>query len=50
MPELPEVEVIARGLERTLVGRTIISVEGVSLTRLSEPADTLVPEIGRAHV
>lgn len=43
MPELPEVEVIARGLERTLVGRTIVSVEGVSLTRLSEPADTLVP-------
>lgn len=49
MPELPEVEVIARGLERTLVGRTITSIEAVSLTRLSEPAETLVPRVvGRA--
>jgi formamidopyrimidine-DNA glycosylase len=45
MPELPEVEVIARGLHGTLVGRSIISVEVPGLTRLSEPADTLVPRI-----
>jgi len=45
MPELPEVEVIARGLDRPLKGRTIISTEVPGLTRLSEPADTLVPKV-----
>ena len=51
MPELPEVEVIARGLDATLAGRTVVSVEVPGLTRLSEPADTLVPKIvGRTVV
>lgn len=45
MPELPEVEVIARGLHKTLVGRTIQSVVYADLTRLSEPADTLLPKL-----
>ena len=27
MPELPEVETVRRGLERLVVGRTILSVE-----------------------
>ncbi|BDQ34157.1 bifunctional DNA-formamidopyrimidine glycosylase/DNA-(apurinic or apyrimidinic site) lyase [Pseudodesulfovibrio portus] len=48
MPELPEVEVIARGLDATLKGRTIVSAEVPGLTRLSEPANTLVPKaVGR---
>lgn len=45
MPELPEVEVIARGLDATLKGRNIISAEVPGLTRLSEPAETLVPKV-----
>lgn len=45
MPELPEVEVIARGLDATLPGRTIVSVDHVDLTRLSEPAETLLPKV-----
>lgn len=45
MPELPEVEVIARGLDGTLSGRTIASVGVPGLTRLSEPAETLVPKV-----
>lgn len=45
MPELPEVEVIARGLEQSLFGRSIVSIDAMSLTRLSEPAETLVPSI-----
>ena len=45
MPELPEVEVIARGLDATLPGRTIVSVEVPGLTRLSESAGTLVPKV-----
>lgn len=45
MPELPEVEVIARGLHSTLVGRRIVSADHVDLTRLSEPGETLVPRI-----
>lgn len=45
MPELPEVEVIARGLHTSLAGRTITAIHSVSPTRLSEPADTLVPGI-----
>jgi len=45
MPELPEVEVISRGLNTTLPGRTIVSVEHVDLTRLSEPAETLLPKV-----
>jgi len=54
MPELPEVEVIARGLHSTLVGRIIESAEYVDLTRLSESAETLIPRtvgrtIGRAY-
>ena len=42
---MPEVEVIARGLDRTLSGRTIASVEVPGLTRLSEPEETLVPAV-----
>ena len=45
MPELPEVEVIARGLDASVAGRTIVSVEVPGLTRLSEPEDTLVPKV-----
>ena len=45
MPELPEVEVIARGLDATLTGRTVVSTEVPGLTRLSEPAETLVPKV-----
>ncbi len=45
MPELPEVEVIARGLHRSLMGRRIESVEHTDLTRLSEGADTLLPKL-----
>ncbi len=45
MPELPEVEVIARGLHLTIKGRTIVSVHAVDMTRLSESADTLVPMV-----
>lgn len=45
MPELPEVEVIARGLESTLVGRSIVAAEYVDLTRLSEPQDSLIPNV-----
>lgn len=51
MPELPEVEVIARGLDATLAGRTIVSADAVGLTRLSEPASSLVPRVtGRTIV
>ena len=53
MPELPEVEVIARGLNASLEGRRIESAEHVDLTRLSESAETLLPKlVGRfvAHV
>ncbi|MGE4194912.1 MAG: bifunctional DNA-formamidopyrimidine glycosylase/DNA-(apurinic or apyrimidinic site) lyase [Pseudodesulfovibrio sp.] len=51
MPELPEVEVIARGLDATLAGRTIESVTVPGLTRLSEPAESLVPRVvGRTVV
>ncbi|MFH1914048.1 MAG: bifunctional DNA-formamidopyrimidine glycosylase/DNA-(apurinic or apyrimidinic site) lyase [Pseudomonadota bacterium] len=45
MPELPEVEVIARGLCATLVGRVVSCVEPVDCTRLSEAASTLVPKV-----
>jgi formamidopyrimidine-DNA glycosylase len=45
MPELPEVEVIARGLDASVAGRTIVSVEVPGLTRLSEPEDALVPKV-----
>ncbi|CCH49563.1 bifunctional DNA-formamidopyrimidine glycosylase/DNA-(apurinic or apyrimidinic site) lyase [Pseudodesulfovibrio piezophilus] len=45
MPELPEVEVIARGLDSTLPGRRIALANHVDLTRLSEPAATLLPRI-----
>jgi len=51
MPELPEVEVIARGLNATLKGRTIVSAKVPGLTRLSDPAETLVPRVvGRTIV
>ena len=51
MPELPEVEVIARGLDRTLTGRSVITAEVPGLTRLSESAETLVPKVlGRTVV
>ncbi|BCS88926.1 bifunctional DNA-formamidopyrimidine glycosylase/DNA-(apurinic or apyrimidinic site) lyase [Pseudodesulfovibrio sediminis] len=51
MPELPEVEVIARGLDHTLKGRTILSAEVPGLTRLSDPAESLVPRVvGRTIV
>lgn len=45
MPELPEVEVIARGLQRSLKGRTIEEACHVDLTRLSEPASSLLSRI-----
>lgn len=45
MPELPEVEVIARGLNADVAGLRIESVEVPGLTRLSEPAETLVPKV-----
>lgn len=45
MPELPEVEVIARGLRATLVGRVVSAVECVDPTRLSDCAATLVPVV-----
>lgn len=45
MPELPEVEVIARGLHASLTGRIITAVNGVSPTRLSESMDTLISRI-----
>lgn len=45
MPELPEVEVIARGLDAALKGRAIVSAEVPGLTRLSDPADVLVPKV-----
>ncbi|MUM77387.1 bifunctional DNA-formamidopyrimidine glycosylase/DNA-(apurinic or apyrimidinic site) lyase [Pseudodesulfovibrio sp. F-1] len=50
MPELPEVEVIARGLCATLTGRVISGVEPVDPTRLSEGAATLVPKVLGATV
>jgi formamidopyrimidine-DNA glycosylase len=50
MPELPEVEVIARGLNRTLVGRTISSVLYHDLTRLSQEAATLLPRLEGARI
>ncbi len=45
MPELPEVEVIARGLHATLAGRTLAGVDHVDPTRLSEGAETFVPKV-----
>ncbi len=45
MPELPEVEVIARGLHASAVGRTVESVGHADLTRLSESAETLLPKL-----
>lgn len=50
MPELPEIEVIARGLNRSLAGRTIEKVEYVDLTRLSDPADLLLPRLAGAGI
>jgi len=51
MPELPEVEVIARGLDRTLQGRTVVRATHVDLTRLSDPAEALMPRLeGRTIV
>ena len=35
MPELPEVETVRRGLERLVLGRTILSVE-VKVSKLSK--------------
>jgi formamidopyrimidine-DNA glycosylase len=45
MPELPEVEVIARGLDATLVGRSLAVVDAVDPTRLSEDEDALVSKV-----
>jgi len=45
MPELPEVEVIARGLSATLVGLTISKASHVDMTRLSESAESLLPKV-----
>jgi len=45
MPELPEVEVIARGLDASIKGRTISAVHPVSPTRLSEPGASLSAQI-----
>ncbi|WP_243544782.1 bifunctional DNA-formamidopyrimidine glycosylase/DNA-(apurinic or apyrimidinic site) lyase [Pseudodesulfovibrio tunisiensis] len=42
MPELPEVEVIARGLDRSLKGRTISGADVPGLTRLSDSAERIV--------
>lgn len=50
MPELPEVEVIARGLHSSLVGRRIESVSHVDLTRLSEAAESLVPRLPKRSI
>ena len=36
MPELPEVEVIARGLDKGLAGRTVVGLESGVMTRLSD--------------
>ena len=48
MPELPEVEVIARGLDATLAGRVVVSAAVPGLTRLSDPADRVVSRtVGR---
>lgn len=49
MPELPEVEVIARGLDRSLPGRRIVSLDYLDPTRLSDPGEVLVARCsGRA--
>ena len=45
MPELPEVEVIARGLDASLTGRLVVGAPHADLTRLSEPAPSLLPRI-----
>jgi len=45
MPELPEVEVIARGLHATLAGRTVERVVHADPTRLSDSEDELAPRI-----
>ncbi|WP_419786117.1 bifunctional DNA-formamidopyrimidine glycosylase/DNA-(apurinic or apyrimidinic site) lyase [Pseudodesulfovibrio sp.] len=45
MPELPEVEVIARGLHRTVQGRTVVRAAYVDLTRLSDLAEDLIPRL-----
>ena len=50
MPELPEVEVIARGLDATLKGRTVVSVDHADMTRLSESAGSLTPKVVGAVV
>lgn len=50
MPELPEVEVIARGLHGSLAGRTIETVNHADLTRLSESVSTLLPRIQGARI
>ncbi len=50
MPELPEVEVIARGLHRSLAGRIIKTVTPVDLTRLSESASSLLPRTQGAQI
>jgi formamidopyrimidine-DNA glycosylase len=50
MPELPEVEVIARGLHAVLVGRVFGAVDSVDPTRLSEDAATLAAKVVGAEV
>lgn len=50
MPELPEVEVIARGLNETLAGRTIERVTHADPTRLSDPADALAARVAGRRV
>ncbi|ADU61157.1 MAG: bifunctional DNA-formamidopyrimidine glycosylase/DNA-(apurinic or apyrimidinic site) lyase [Pseudodesulfovibrio sp.] len=50
MPELPEVEVIARGLHAVLVGRVIAAVEPVDPTRLSEDGAALAAKVVGAGV
>lgn len=50
MPELPEVEVIARGLHGSLVGRSFESVLHADLTRLSESGETLLPRLSGRSV
>lgn len=50
MPELPEVEVIARGLDASLRGRTLERVEPLSMTRLSEAENLLTTRVTSAGV
>ena len=45
MPELPEVETIARGLARSVVGRTVVRVDVPTPSSLRESPNTFVPKV-----